>query len=177
MLFALLLDSSNANTSARSYSPLPWFFPLSFLEPLQCPSPLVIFGPDSIPLIFLFLFYLGTLLVAMSETLFIFKTVSWKKNLIKKAFLTSISVFLLVRCITLVAPFPYGILGYYLACDQLPRYLIFLGWQMLAIWLGSAVLSEIANNSFWRIWITVFFLVIIILLVCASIILTFLISV
>ncbi|KAH7825508.1 uncharacterized protein MONOS_6669 [Monocercomonoides exilis] len=57
-----------------------------------------------------------------------------------------------------------------LACDQLPRYLIFLGWQMLALWLGSAVLSSFAKDRSSRTWISIIFIGIFLLYICGSIV-------
>lgn len=64
----------------------------------------------------------------------------WKKNIIKKSFLFFLTIFLLFRTVLSIIPFPIKYQWeLILFVQQLPRYIVFLAWQMLGLWIGNAV--------------------------------------
>ena len=82
-------------------------------------------------------------------------------------------MFLLIRSMQLVIPFPFGKFAYLLVTDQIPRYFLFVGWQLLAFWIGSAIISSFSKSSVYRKCLAVSFIILFILLLIASIIVTF----
>ena len=101
---------------------------------------LVVIPFSNWPLILLFALYGICLLITLQELVFVFHKHQLKKHLLKKAFLILLAVFLLFRTFLLVVPLPYNATAYYIVCDQVPNYFMFLAWEFLAVWLGKAVL-------------------------------------
>lgn len=101
------------------------------------------------------------------------KATSCTQNWIRKSFLTSFSTFLFVRLLCLGCPLPFHFTTMLLVSDQLPRYLIFVGFQTLGLWLGTAILSNFAKNRISRSWIVTSFLALFFLLLVAIIVLVF----
>ena len=93
-----------------------------------------------------------------------------KVMLSKKLFLTLTSLFLLMRSALLVIPFPFGHITYLLFSDQTPRYFLFLGWELLALWLGSALLTSSNQSRLSRTLLSSIFIVLLIILLIVSII-------
>ncbi|KAK2958527.1 hypothetical protein BLNAU_6561 [Blattamonas nauphoetae] len=87
-------------------------------------------------------------------------------------FLHMIFWFSVLQLLNLLVPIPWTNLTYLLIADQLPRYFVFLAFQFLAIWLGSAVFSSFAKNRSTKNWISILIIVILTLLLIASVILS-----
>lgn len=91
--------------------------------------------------------------------------------MLRVLFLLLISLFLFMKTICLVIPFPFGKLSYLLICDEIPRYFVFVGWELLSLWLGTALLSNTFQKTSLRAWISVIFITLFVLSFAASVIL------
>ena len=130
----------------------------------------VIYGPGGFPLIILLALYVVLLLIAATEAIFTWYRTKLKSNWIKKLFLTLVAIFLLIRSAQLVIPYPFGHLTYLLFSDQSPRYFLFLAWQFLALWLGSAILSSTSKSCISRNCLAAFFIFLFIIILIVSVI-------
>lgn len=145
---------------------------LSLFEPR-----LVVYGKGSFPLCILLGLYLLCLFDVVQEEIFLLKSKKIRKNLLRILFLFLISLYLLARVLCLIVPFPFHKLTYYLVCDQLPRYFVFVGLQLLSFWLGSAVLSAFSKYSYSKIIILIIFVTLFFIQFILSIVLCVIVSV
>ncbi|KAK2943062.1 hypothetical protein BLNAU_22036 [Blattamonas nauphoetae] len=63
----------------------------------------------------------------------------FRRNIRQKLFLVLMSCFLLSRILTVVVPFPWNYFTGTFICDQVPRFLLFVSWEFLSLWIGSLV--------------------------------------
>ena len=109
-------------------------------------------------------------MTTVSEAMFVCYRSKLTSSLTKKLFLTLTAIFLLIRTAHLAIPWPFTLLTYLLFSNQMPRYFLFLGWQMLALWLASALLSSSSKSRISVKCLTVVFIVLFIILLITSII-------
>ncbi|KAK2957198.1 hypothetical protein BLNAU_7792 [Blattamonas nauphoetae] len=131
-----------------------------------------LYGKDGLVQLIQVVAYTITFFMSLTEILSHFmKKRSCRYNA-QLIFLQMITFFSLVKLLILLIPIPWNNLTYLLISDQLPRYCVFLAFQFLAIWLGTAVFSSFARNRSTKNWIAVIIIVLFILLMIASVILS-----
>ena len=139
-------------------------------------TPLDLFAGKHAGLWILFLIYYICLLSSFQQLLDTFKKSKLRKNLIKKGFLTFLTVFLFFRSFLSVVPFPFhNKIVFNIIQQQLPRYILFLSWQMIALWIGNAVSAGNSNaksKNFCYVFTVAVYIVLFFLLLVLSPLLT-----
>jgi hypothetical protein len=99
-------------------------------------------------------FYLFFVFALITTTLFEINGKVKQYNYTKRIFLYVFSGFLLLRCMLLIVPFPFDEFTTRLVADEIPRFLMYLTWCILGVWLGSSVLlpsTEVRTKRIVRI--------------------------
>jgi hypothetical protein len=115
----------------------------SFLENtiiISCP---VCYGIGSFPLYILVSEYGVSLLLSTYRIIYEVTKKRLKKNWWKVLSLISLALFLFLKSLFMVVPFPYDYFTDIFVCDQLPRYFLFLSFQFLVVWLNGIIFKGI----------------------------------
>lgn len=133
----------------------------------NCP---VVYGKSSYPLIILTILYFCCLIFSMFQAIGVINSRNHKKNSKKMFFLTSLSLFFTIKCISLAVPIPHNMFSYSFVCYQFPRYMLLISWEFMVLWLGPTSLFTNKSKSIRSKVIPVIFLIIDFLLLISIII-------
>lgn len=133
----------------------------------------VIYGKGSWPQIIILIFFFIALLLAVQELVTVVLQTRLRKSLLRKSFLLVFSLFLFWRVLVFITPFPFNLFWGIFVADQIPRYLLFVAWEFLALWLGSAVFGTYGSNKWRHVLFRFSFAMLLLLTFIFSIVLTY----
>lgn len=119
-----------------------------------------IFGRDVWPNYIEFsIFFIFSLFVTY-DCYFEFSRKPKKANHSKRFFLLTFCFYLILHNVLMIAPFPYNEFFLSFLSDELPVFLLFISWSILASWLGSALILQNNESKAKKIIIVVIFSVV-----------------
>jgi hypothetical protein len=115
---------------------------LQELITVSCP---VIYGSNSWPLYFLYSSYFICFLASSYRIIAEIRKRKNKYNFMKISCLIFLSLFLLIKSLFYIVPFPLTVFSNIFFCDQLARFFLFISFIFLSLWLGGVVFNGVAN--------------------------------
>ncbi|KAK2953384.1 hypothetical protein BLNAU_11670 [Blattamonas nauphoetae] len=103
---------------------------------LDCP---VVYGNDSVPILTLSIIHAILTLMPLYQFLKFMISTRLKQGRAKKGFLAMLAFYHIMRSMTAFVPFPHNAFSNMLFCDQIPRFGLFIAWQLFTIWLGQTL--------------------------------------
>ncbi|KAK2962855.1 hypothetical protein BLNAU_2290 [Blattamonas nauphoetae] len=128
----------------------------------------MIYGKMSWPVIILFVMHLAILVTATSEIFILTFLSKNKENRLPITFLAMLFCFSLIHTLSMTVPLPWNIISYLLVLDELPRFLLILGFEFLGLWMGRTIFSIHTKNRRTLNWIGVILIVIVLLLLIST---------
>ena len=77
-------------------------------------------------------------------------------------------LYLIIRILCIVVPFPFSASTLLLVCDQAPRYFIFVSWQYLSYWISVTIVTRFSRNKKLKTCLAILFLFLFTTLLCLS---------
>ncbi|KAK2950060.1 hypothetical protein BLNAU_14982 [Blattamonas nauphoetae] len=104
----------------------------------SCP---MVYGPGGWPVIVMtsINFLIG--LFVFNEMISSMQKCRWRKSPSRHIFILCLSVVQILNLINSLVPIPWDYTSALVLCDQIPRYLFYVSWEFISMWLGSAIIG------------------------------------